>query len=279
MYELRLQTHLARPTLPLYSGYNPLSMERQKRLILLTNDDGVQARGLLDLKEELKQLGSVVVVAPYEERSAASHSLTIHQPIRIIKKGPDHYALTGTPVDCVIFAIQKLLTRVPDLMVSGINQGGNLGDDILYSGTVAAAREAALYRIPAVASSLVMEDGSADFKLAARLMGQIIGRFYPKQMPPGTILNINIPCGEPSGYCFTRQGSKRGRTLIEEKRDPRGNKYFWIGRNERKKELDPGTDFQAIREKLVSITPLHLDQTDYKALKNYGELGSPRGPL
>lgn len=246
-------------------------MNSQGLLILLTNDDGAEAPGLLALKEELSPLGELLVMAPSEERSAVSHGLTIHHPIRVREISERHYALTGTPVDCVLFAVRKLLPRVPDLVVSGINQGPNLGDDILYSGTVAAAREAALYRIPALAVSLVTEGENPDYSAAAGWVHRLIQELYPDRLPAGTFLNVNIPEGEPRQYRFTRQGSKLVASSIEEKSDPRGRSYYWIGPDESEWVVEADTDYQAIRDQVVSITPLQRDQTDYRTLKWYRE--------
>jgi 5'-nucleotidase len=242
--------------------------------ILLTNDDGTDAPGLLAVKKELENLGDVVVVAPYEERSGVSHGVTIHYPIRVIEVGRDHYALTGTPADCVIFAVRKLLPELPDLVVSGINRGANLGDDILYSGTVAGAREAALQRVPALAVSLVTHKEDPDFGPAAAFTCRLIRTVFPDMIPPGGFLNINIPTGQPTEYRFTRQGSKMTASSIEEKSDPRGRKYFWIGRDESEWLIEADTDYQAIRDEVVSITPLHRDQTDYRSLRGYTQAES-----
>lgn len=246
-------------------------MSERDLLILLTNDDGAESKGLVVLKEELSPLGTVMVVAPAEERSAVSHGLTIHQPIRVREIAGNHYAVTGTPVDCVLFAVRKLLPRLPDLVVSGINCGPNLGDDILYSGTVAAAREAALYRVPALAVSLVTDDSDADYGPAARFVHRLIREFYPERLPEGTFLSINIPEGEPGEYRFTRQGSKVVGSSIQENSDPRGRPYYWIGPDESEWVIEADTDYQAIRDQVVSITPLQRDQTDYRTLKWYKE--------
>lgn len=242
-------------------------MEKPELLILLTNDDGAEARGLLALQEELKNLGRVIVVAPAEERSAVSHALTIHMPIRLIELAADHFALTGTPADCVLFAIRKLLPRPPDLVVSGINHGPNLGDDILYSGTVAGAREAALHSVPAVAVSHLNGRSEIDFEPAARYSVELIRKLYADKIPAGTYLNINLPSGKPRGFRFTRQGSRRLYSSVEEKKDPRGRSYYWIGRDESVWLLESETDYQAIQDGFVSVTPLHRDQTDYRTLK------------
>ena len=242
-------------------------MHHQDRLVLLTNDDGVRAEGLLALKEALSGWGRVFVVAPAEENSAVSQALTIHRPLRTFKVAGDHYALTGTPADCVIFALRKLLPRLPDLVVSGINHGPNLGDDIIYSGTVAGAREAVLHRIPAAAASSVGSQGEFNFGPVAGFVRRIIDELFP--FPEGTFLNINIPEGNPVAYRFTRQGSKAAQGSIEEKRDPRGRSYYWIARDESEWMVEADTDYEAIRAGEVSVTPLQRDQTDYSSLASY----------
>lgn len=246
-------------------------MKLSDALILLTNDDGLDSDGLKSLKQELGSLAKLYVVAPYEERSGVSHGLTIHQPIRLLEVSRNCYALTGTPADCVIFAIRKLLPRAPDLVISGINNGANLGDDILYSGTVAAAREAALHRIPALAISLVTRQSQPEFESAARFSRRLLENLFPQRIPPGTFLNVNIPEGEPREYRFTRQGTRLSMSSIEEKQDPRGRTYYWIGKGSSEWLIEADTDYQAIREQAVSVTPLQRDQTDYRTLKRFGD--------
>ncbi len=240
-------------------------------VILLTNDDGSQAEGLRALKEELLTVGTVVVVAPDEERSGVSQALTIHQPIRVLEVSKNHYALTGTPTDCVLFALRKLLTHPPDLVVSGINDGPNLGDDVIYSGTVAAAREAALHQITAFAFSLVTHRKKPSFAYGARFARRLIQELEP--VSEGSFLNVNIPEGKPEAYRFTRQGSRVVSSSIEEKQDPRGRKYYWIGRNKSEWLVEADSDYEAVRQGLVSVTPLQRDQTDYHLLKTYVEDG------
>lgn len=241
----------------------------KKKLVLLTNDDGSEARGLQSLKEAVESLGKVVVVAPSEERSGVGHGLTIRQPLRVTDLGKDLYSLTGTPVDCVIFALRKLLNEPPDLIISGINHGANLGDDVHYSGTVAAAREAALYGIPAIAASLVSQSVSPDFEWASRLIRELVSELYPDRIPPGTYLNINIPEGKPCNYRFTRQGSRRVRTNIVETSNPQGRKHYWIDQDRSEWIVEADTDYQAIREGVVSVTPMQHDHTDYRTLILY----------
>lgn len=242
-------------------------MKNQDRLVLLTNDDGVRAEGLLALKEALAGWGRVFVVAPAEENSAVSQGLTIHRPLRTFNVAEDHYALTGTPADCVIFALRKLLPRMPDLVVSGVNHGPNLGDDIIYSGTVAGAREAAIHRIPAVAASSLNGHREFNFGPGAGFVRRIVDELFP--FPEGTFLNVNIPEGDPVSYRFTRQGSKAAEGSIEEKRDPRGRRYYWIARDESEWMVEADTDYEAIRAGEVSVTPLQRDQTNYSSLASF----------
>ncbi|RPI19092.1 MAG: 5'/3'-nucleotidase SurE [Acidobacteria bacterium] len=251
-------------------------MAKSDRLVLLTNDDGFGSRGLVALEEALRSLVNVVVVAPYEEKSAVSHGVTIHHPLRLVEMGEDRYALTGTPADCVIFALTKLLPRTPNLVISGINAGPNLGDDIHYSGTVAGAREASFHLIPSIAVSLVSLRDGADFEPAAAIARQLVEEMSPEMMPAGTFWNVNVPAGKLCGFKFTRQGSRLSWGNVEEKEDPRGRKYYWIGRDDAQWSPQPDTDYQAVEDHLVSITPLQHDHTDYRSLRQLLEQSEPK---
>ncbi len=235
-------------------------------VILLTNDDGANARGLLSLRKALQPLGRVVVVAPNEERSGVGHGLTMRQPLRVTEMAKDLYALSGTPVDCIIYAVRKLLSEPPGLVISGINHGANLGDDVHYSGTVAAAREAAFYEIPSMAASLVCQSSSPSFKWASQLVRELVGELYPDRIPQGTYLNVNIPEGKPVNYRFTRQGSRRVTTTITESSGRGGRSYYWIDQDRSEWVIEADTDYFAIREGAVSVTPMHRDHTDYRTL-------------
>lgn len=239
-------------------------------MILLTNDDGVDAVGLRSLQPALEELGDVVVVAPDQERSATSHSLTIHDPIRIIPRDDAVFAVTGTPVDCMILALRKILDRLPDLVVSGINHGPNLGDDVLYSGTVAAAREAALCGIPAMAVSCLKRRPEV-VAAGAPVVRDLIRELKPQHLPGGAFLNINLPGTEYQGYRVTRQGSKKVSSAVQEKQDPRGRFYYWIGEDESQWQVENDTDYEAVRRGYVSVTPLQRDQTDYRLLEALAE--------
>lgn len=242
-------------------------------LILLTNDDGIYAEGLLRFYEKLKKVGDVVVVAPEAERSGVSNGITLHQPLRINKVKDGFYALSGTPTDCVILALNKVLPQKPDLVAAGINHGGNLGDDIIYSGTIGAAREASLHDIPAMAVSLVLSaTGKNNFEAAAEFAAATARRLLEIGLPPGTFLNINIPPNGYKGVRITRQGNRFAENVISENQDPRGKKYYWIGQEKIHWEIDdPSSDYSAIASGFVSITPLQRDQTDYNTLRSLSE--------
>lgn len=237
-------------------------------LILVTNDDGVHSPGIVVLAEALSDLGRVVVVAPDRERSAVGHSLTLHHPLRAEEIRPGVFAVDGTPTDCVNLGIHGLLDRRPDLIVSGINRGGNLGDDITYSGTVAAALEATLMGVSALALSL---EGSSfraeDFRPAASFAVGLAAEVFARGLPPDTFLNVNFPPLAPLGVRLTRQGKRRYGDVVVEKIDPRGRKYYWIGVGELGFEEAEGTDFAAVHKGYISITPLHLDLTNYRSFE------------
>ena len=235
-------------------------------LILVTNDDGIHTPGIAVLAQALATLGRVVIVAPDRERSAAGHSLTLHAPLRAEELRTDVFAVDGTPTDCVNLGIHGLLPARPDLVVSGINRGGNLGDDITYSGTVSAAMEATLMGVPAFAVSL---DGdrfqTEDFVVAARFSLELARKVAHQGLPADTFLNVNIPPGVPLGVSLTRQGKRRYADLVVEKLDPRGRKYYWIGGGMASFHDVEGTDFHAVSLGYISVTPLHLDLTNYRS--------------
>jgi 5'-nucleotidase len=239
-------------------------------LILVSNDDGVHVEGIRVLAKALRKTARVVVVAPDRQQSASSHSLTLHRPLRVHRHGPDQYSVDGTPTDCITLAVHTILTRKPDLIVSGINQGANLGDDVHYSGTVSAAVEGALLKIPSVAVSLVAwGDDRCYFETAARFAAKLCGRILKEGLPPGSLLNVNVPNVRPAevrGYRFTKLGKRNYGEVIFEKIDPRGKKYYWIGGDERTFEDIAGSDGNAIQEKMISITPLKVDLTHYAFL-------------
>lgn len=235
--------------------------------ILVTNDDGVHSPGIVALAEALEAIGEVTVVAPAHEMSAASHSLTLTRPLRIDRIDDRHYSVDGTPTDCITLAMNHLLKEeLPDIVVSGINKGGNLGDDVTYSGTVAGALEASIYGLPGIAVSLVQRI-DFDFRHAAEFAAELARRVLDDGLPQGTLLNVNIPPGPIRGTRVTRQGTKVIRPNIIEGTDPRQRKYYWIGEESLIWNEEAGTDYEALRHGLVSITPLRTDLTDHRALE------------
>ena len=244
--------------------------------ILLTNDDGIYSEGIKSLEKILRPLGEISVAAPDRERSAASHSLTLHKPLRVQEIGRRKYSISGTPTDCVNLAVNGILKDRPDLVVSGINKGGNLGDDITYSGTVSGAMEATLLGIPSLAVSQV-GDEPYHFNSAARVMVHLARMIQQHGLPADTLLNINIPNLPPraiKGVRFTALGKRifNSDTVIK-KIDPRGKEYFWIGGSRLQWETRENTDQEAIKGGFVSVTPLHLDLTNYAALKDLADWG------
>jgi 5'-nucleotidase len=237
--------------------------------ILVTNDDGVFSEGLRSLATTMKALGEVYVVAPDRERSAVAHSLTLHRPLRVEEVSPQIYAVDGTPVDCVNLAVYGILKRHPDLVISGINNGPNLGEDLVYSGTVSAAFEATFLGIPAFAVSLAARkdfryQGAADFAL------KVASHIIEVGLPEGTFLNINVPnveADEIRSYQITHQGKRVFGDAVVEKVDPRGKKYYWIGGGDQGYQEIAGTDFHAIANRSISITPLCVDLTNHSAAR------------
>ena len=241
----------------------------RKPKILLSNDDGIRSEGLRALYEALKDFADVTVVAPDRERSAVGRALTLHRPLRCEKVDENWYAVDGTPTSCVYIGIHAIMKEKPDMVLGGINRGPNLGEDITYSGTVSIAMEGALLGIPSVAFSLAT---FKDFlwESAAKWAVRITKKVYERGIPKGCCLNVNIPnlpYGEVKGVKVTRQGKKDYTEKVEERRDPWGRVYYWIGGEEPNWKAEPGTDYWAIKNGYVSITPIHLDLTDYRALK------------
>ncbi|MFN8542925.1 MAG: 5'/3'-nucleotidase SurE [Candidatus Binatia bacterium] len=245
-------------------------------LILVSNDDGIHSEGLAALAGALAHLGEIVVVAPDREQSAASHALTLHRPLRVYEQGPGRFAIDGTPTDCVNLAVNGILTRRPALVVAGINKGANLGDDVTYSGTVSAAMEGTLLGIPSIAVSLV---GRNEFQFtAAAAFGARIAEWVRRHgLPPDTLLNVNVPpVGDgrtPHGVALTRMGRRRYGDAIVEKLDPRGRKYYWIGGAELDFVPEEGTDFHAVSQGMISVTPIHLDLTAYRSFDALAGIG------
>jgi 5'-nucleotidase len=241
----------------------------KKPRVLLTNDDGYQAEGLRALKEELKDY-DVQIVAPSWERSGAAQSLTLRQPIVCHRVAQNEWAIDGTPADCVIVALHRLLNEKPDVVISGINHGANLGENVYYSGTVGAAREAAIHHVPGLAISLCSKRVNSDFAPSAHLARQTVELILKEKLPDQVVLNINVPESWRGGVRFTRQSKKITRTVLREGEDPRGRPYFWLSeqRIDRDMELDAESDYAAIFAGEVSVTPLHLDPTHTESLNH-----------
>ncbi|MBA2621209.1 MAG: 5'/3'-nucleotidase SurE [Acidobacteria bacterium] len=242
----------------------------EKPRILITNDDGIHAEGIVALENALREIGDVFVVAPVSEMSGASHSLTLSRPLRIRQIDERHWTVDGTPTDCVTLALNRILTdeQRPHICASGINHGENMGDDATYSGTVAGALEAAILGVPGLAFSLVA-GRNYDFTEAAKIAGQITAKAIKEGLPPDTLLNVNVPKGAPRGIRVTKQGFKNARPVISEHRDPRGKLYYWIGeeRSGFHSDEEGGTDFEAIAENFVSLTPMRSDLTNHQAIE------------
>lgn len=239
--------------------------------ILVTNDDGIFSEGIKLLAEAMSELGDVVVVAPDREQSASGHSLTLNRPLRMRRVREHWYSVDGTPTDCVNMAVQGVLKEAPpDLVVSGINYGVNLGDDVTYSGTVSAAFEANLHHLPAVAFSQEVGEGM-DFARSAGVAGQLVAALISGELPPDLLLNVNFPIAEIKGFRWTKLGHRRYVQTIVEKLDPAGRKYYWIAGTP-VWQGEEGTDQQAILDGYAAVTPLHLDLTDYRGLEESAPL-------
>ncbi len=239
-----------------------------KPLILVTNDDGVNADGLRSLQEAVGSLGRAVIVAPDRDNSAVSHSLTMNRPLRVVRLEEDVYTVDGTPTDCITLALDKVLDRRPDLLVSGINPGANLGDDISYSGTVSAAIEGTMYNVASLAFSLAGE-APFDFTVAAGVAWKMAAMALQWQLPENTLLNINVPAckaGDIRGVRFTRQGRRIYKNAIQEIVDPRGRTHYWIGGGTVHWSGGEDTDEQALRAGYISVTPIQLDLTNHAGI-------------
>ncbi len=242
-------------------------MNMAKKRILITNDDGVHAQGLKALETSLASLGEVTVVAPDREMSAASQSISLQNPVRVHALDERHYAVTGTPTDAVILALYHLVGEKPDLVVSGINHGANLGENVIYSGTVAGAMQALFHGVPSFAISLAARKNH-DFSAAAAFAAELAAKVLAEGLPPGITLNVNVPPGEIKGVRFTRQSQKISQNLIRENMDPRGRAYFWLDETIEYTNIEPDSDYAAILAQQISITPLHADRTHYASLNH-----------
>ena len=244
-------------------------------LILVTNDDGIRSAGLRALVDSLKSVGEVVVVAPDRERSATGHSLTLTRPLRVTTADPGWYSVDGTPTDCVMLAVMELLPCKPQLVAAGINHGSNLGDDVTYSGTVASAIEATLQGIPALAISAA-GNGNFDFRTSAACARRLAEEVLRRGLPRDTLLNVNVPDlpqDAVRGWTVTRQGRRVYNETVVRKVDPRGHAYYWIGGAAASWEPGGETDYDAVTKGWVSVTPLHLDLTNHRALPVIREWG------
>lgn len=239
--------------------------------VLVSNDDGVDAPGIRVLAEHLATVGEVTVVAPDRDRSGASNSLTLDQPIRVTRLDDGRYRVAGTPTDCVHLALSGLLEHEPHIVVSGINNSANLGDDVIYSGTVSAAMEGRFLGLPAIAVSLVSHDHrGTHYDSAARAVLLLMRRLLVDPLPADTILNVNVPdlpWNEIRGLAVTRLGRRHRAAPCIEQTDPRGRPVYWIGPPGAAEDDGPGTDFNAVRDGYVSITPIHVDLTRFQALE------------
>jgi 5'-nucleotidase len=243
-------------------------------LILLTNDDGIRAEGLQHLRCSLEAIAEVTVVAPERERSAAGHGITMHKPLRVNKVllGSKTFGLSvsGTPADCVKLALDKLMPKKPDLVISGINNGLNLGTDVLYSGTVSAALEAVIANIPALAVSVAAGASHEDFAYAASFVKDLVQDIGPANFPINTLLNVNIPRtseGPVTGVKVTSQGVRKYENSVEVRKDPRGKEYYWLCGEAVKLDTSPASDLAALEQRAISLTPLQADLTNYNSME------------
>jgi len=229
-------------------------------LVLCSNDDGIESPHLEGLAARIEAFADVVVVAPERQRSAASHAITLHKPLRLTEVRKNRYSLSGTPVDCVYLGILKLVDRKPDVVVSGVNDGANLGSDVFYSGTVAAAVEGALRGAAGIACSLM--PGATDPAGALDFAAAVVKAALAEPIPRGTVLNVNMPGNGSSDYQWTQLGRRFYGDDVDERKDPRGRSYFWVGGGPTGHEHIEGSDCVAVEHGINSITPMHLDLTD-----------------
>ena len=235
--------------------------------ILITNDDGIYSEGIRKLAAALQPVGDIIIVAPDREQSAASHALTLNRPLRLLQIEENEWIVDGTPTDCVNLGVLKLMKEQrPDIVVSGINFGANLGDDVTYSGTISAAFEGALLHIPSIALSAVVGEHFS-FDGSARFAADLVRWALEHQRDPGVILNVNFPVAPPAGVKITKLGRRIYTEGVIERMDPRGRAYYWIGGGAPSWHPGEGTDFEAIQAGYISITPLHLDLTHHQSIQ------------
>lgn len=237
--------------------------------ILVTNDDGIDSPGIYALAQSLKEIGEVTVIAPEKEQSAVGHSITMQIPLRVTKSFKDGkffgYAISGTPADCVKIGIRNIMKETPDLVVSGINHGSNTAINIIYSGTVSAAREAAIMDVPSMAIS-VTNHAVTDFGFSAKVARMLAKEITTKEIPLGTLLNVNVPDVQEekiAGVLLTKQGKSKWDDVYEHRVDPQGRDYYWLTGNLMEVDKDIDTDQIAIKNNYVSVSPIHFDLTDY----------------
>ncbi|HPT68727.1 MAG TPA: 5'/3'-nucleotidase SurE [Syntrophomonas sp.] len=247
--------------------------------ILITNDDGIHARGIQTLVQELSQIAELYLAAPDRERSGTGHSITVFDPIKVSKTTfpgvKQAWIIGGTPVDCVKIAIARLIEEKIDLVISGINHGSNLGSDVLYSGTVSAAAEAVIMGCPSLAISLDSDHSENDFAFPAQFTRKLVTSLMHWGIAPKTLVNINIPAIEPSqikGIRVCKLGLRNYDNLFEERQDPRGNTYYWLGGGLLQEEQDPDSDVYAVEHNYISVTPINLDLTNYNLMNRYKKL-------
>ena len=242
-------------------------MTDKKLNILISNDDGVHAEGIHTIAKALSDMAEVTIVAPDRNRSGASNSLTLEQPLRVSEIAPRVFSVQGTPTDCVHFALNELMKdALPDLVLTGINHGANLGDDVLYSGTVAAAMEGHFLGVQAIAFSLV---GKKHFDSAANIAKQLVEQHCKHPIPTNRLLNVNVPdrpLGELKGTQVTRLGARHHAEAMIKQKDPRGHDIYWLGPPGKEQDAGQGTDFYAIEQGYVSITPLQVDLTAHESI-------------
>ncbi len=241
--------------------------------ILITNDDGVRSEGIHALAAALQRIGEVTVVAPHVEASAIGHALTLRRPLRFERVSERVFEVDGTPTDCVNIGITQIYGgAMPDLVVSGINKGYNLGDDVTYSGTVAGAMEGALLGVPSIAVSIERSRNGYDFRPAAEAAARVAAYVLREGLPSRTFLNVNVPSGALKGVRVTVQARRNHITIVDERCDPRGNPYYWIEEGGNEWEPHDRSDYQAVRDGYMSVTPLQPDLTDYSALSTLENL-------
>jgi len=233
--------------------------------ILITNDDGITAPGIKALEQSLSPLGEVTLIAPDREMSATSQSITLHTPIRIHRIDDRHYAIGGTPTDSVIMALYQILPQRPDLVVSGINPGGNMGENVIYSGTVGGAMEAAVHGVPSFAISLASRQDH-DFSAAAAFAAQLGAKILEEGLARDVCLNVNVPRGEVRGVRVTHQSQKISQNLVVEHKDPRGRPHYWLAESVELTDAEPNSDFGAVMAHHISVTPLQIDRTHYPSI-------------